>query len=860
MSFETSCPRRSFDAVAKRATSYVQGRQYAVENVAADATALTLTFTWRKKVGYKGVQSWLGQALGDEVPSYKFHATDVEATEGESVLSVSAAAPCGPPLAGGSECAAASTAELRTAPLPASQKRSPKEASLVEMPEGPRAKVPRHRTECVAASAAISVQPSELIPLSHSWLSVKAFELDRGAVVDTVTETKYLSLEKLGGGAFGITTRMVDERTGVRVVVKQLRMDKKTPGPPEDKDAATASWEFHHEVGLLVQLWHPHITRLLDVAVRPYRLVFTDAGEDLRARVRSKGPVCEGLAADIMLQVAEGLRYLHGRSIVHSDLKPDNIAIDSNEHVRILDLGSAIVALPGYRSRRPSADVQKHGLNYCTLYTRSPELLLGDANYGFPSDVWSVGCVWHFLLLDTFPFKGNSGISMIFEIFQRLGSPRGADLDYFAGLPLWSSQMPAFPGQPLTWSSQMPQWSWSLIECLLRLAPGARTTAIMLADQLCRGRGSRGGTSPAEVEAPEAVPASQRFTTDEGTSSAAAPAAQRLTADEGTSSAAAPVVQQHQGGNLANPDMCLWELDGVSKFVAGRGEFSLIQGVLPPDVLQWLRQDPYFSKTAKDAGWSFKKPKPGKRAAQNTRTENGRKVEVIGHLGGKDKRSGLTLNGIDASMPHTDRFRAFAGAFRMKNEGSLHSIQTSLRLSLRKLRPTARSLNGQHLLEEDIGDWCMQLGTIQIMATSKTGKNLRDPTHWDGGASTFHVGVTLWGRRALHFIVDRPDPIVMETFPGHVCAGCVCPSRHFVEHFPLEPGEETLHVEDVGDVTVVLLCRSKVFRKSRGTTKTGPNPRPVFAIVNKAIIKALSEARWSLPSLAECQALVDPEA
>ncbi len=49
-----------------------------------------------------------------------------------------------------------------------------------------------------------------------------------------------------------------------------------------------------------------------------------------------------------------------------------------------------MVALPGYRSRRPAADILKHGLLYCSLWYRAPEILMGDANFAFPADLWSL--------------------------------------------------------------------------------------------------------------------------------------------------------------------------------------------------------------------------------------------------------------------------------------------------------------------------------------------------------------------------------------------------------------------------------------------------------------------------------------
>ncbi|CAG8669294.1 2531_t:CDS:2, partial [Acaulospora colombiana] len=80
-----------------------------------------------------------------------------------------------------------------------------------------------------------------------------------------------------------------------------------------------------------------------------------------------------------------GIKYCHSRGVLHRDLKPQNLLIDSAETLKLADFGLARI----YPHRPSSARPLTHEV--VTLWYRAPELLLGSPFYSTEVDMWSVG-------------------------------------------------------------------------------------------------------------------------------------------------------------------------------------------------------------------------------------------------------------------------------------------------------------------------------------------------------------------------------------------------------------------------------------------------------------------------------------
>ncbi len=106
---------------------------------------------------------------------------------------------------------------------------------------------------------------------------------------------------------------------------------------------------FHAEREILSSLVHPNIARILDGGStgdgRPYLVMELVDGQPLADFVES-GELDLGRRLDLFLEVAEAVRFAHGRLVIHRDIKPANVLVDSEGHAKLLDFGIAKILAP----------------------------------------------------------------------------------------------------------------------------------------------------------------------------------------------------------------------------------------------------------------------------------------------------------------------------------------------------------------------------------------------------------------------------------------------------------------------------------------------------------------------------------
>ena len=85
-----------------------------------------------------------------------------------------------------------------------------------------------------------------------------------------------------------------------------------------------------------------------------------------------------------MKQLLDGVSYLHSHRILHRDLKPQNLLLDTEGHIKLADFGL---------SRSFSLPTRVYTHEVITLWYRAPELLLGGKLYCTAIDLWSLGCI-----------------------------------------------------------------------------------------------------------------------------------------------------------------------------------------------------------------------------------------------------------------------------------------------------------------------------------------------------------------------------------------------------------------------------------------------------------------------------------
>jgi cyclin-dependent kinase len=247
---------------------------------------------------------------------------------------------------------------------------------------------------------------------------------------------EYLILEEVGKGVYGAVTRAQRFGSQEMVAIKKLHYD---PDAWADGIPAHAL----REVSLLLDFEHPNVVRLhelVEVGLQDLRLVFEYLPMDLHMVLRNYRRNSELMPMEIVRRhtkdLIAGVYACHCRSMVHRDLKPQNILVDNDGTIKLADFGLSRIIVSPLRS---------HTLDVVTLWYRAPEILLGAQRYGFEVDIWSAGCVFAEMCINHSLFAGDSEIGTIFKIFQVLGTPsetnwpEGMALDNFKGrFPKWA--------------------------------------------------------------------------------------------------------------------------------------------------------------------------------------------------------------------------------------------------------------------------------------------------------------------------------------------------------------------------------------------------------------------------------------
>ncbi|KAH7042358.1 putative mitogen-activated protein kinase [Linnemannia elongata] len=245
------------------------------------------------------------------------------------------------------------------------------------------------------------------------------------SIFGTVFEvtTRYVDLQPVGMGAFGLVCSAKDELTGQPVAIKKIMKPFSTP---------VLSKRTYRELKLLKHLKHENIISLSDIFIspledilptliipcylsilyaNPFSYFVTELlGTDLHRLLTSR-PLDKQFIQYFLYQILRGLKYLHSAGVVHRDLKPSNILVNENCDLKICDFGLARIQDPqmtGYVSTR---------------YYRAPEIMLTWQKYDVAVDIWSVGCIFAEMLEGKPLFPGKDHVNQFSIITELLGTP-----------------------------------------------------------------------------------------------------------------------------------------------------------------------------------------------------------------------------------------------------------------------------------------------------------------------------------------------------------------------------------------------------------------------------------------------------
>ncbi len=273
------------------------------------------------------------------------------------------------------------------------------EASRVLRPAGSAAEAaPDGRAAPRAGAPAIPPAPGRVSP---------GTTFSPGAVIDG----RYRIVRFLNQGGAGVVHEVEHLRTGRRLAMKTL-VD----------DASAARLEQEARATSLMR--NPHVVKITDMGPppggrgAPYLVMELLEGQSLRELLEEAGQLPLEMTVNIALQVCECLTEAHERSVIHRDLKPDNLFLvkspwPAQYDVVVLDFGVMKVAGEG---PIPKGSLTRTGSTVGTPYYMSLEQLRNSSNVDARADVYSLGVVLYECLAGRKPFMADTIGDLVYAL------------------------------------------------------------------------------------------------------------------------------------------------------------------------------------------------------------------------------------------------------------------------------------------------------------------------------------------------------------------------------------------------------------------------------------------------------------
>jgi serine/threonine protein kinase len=276
-----------------------------------------------------------------------------------------------------------------------------------------------------------------------------------GPAADAPLVPGYDLVRVLGRGGMGIVWEAIEQRFDRKVALKVHAVS----GKKEDEDL----WS---EALVAAKIGDPGIVRVLDVGftldMRPYYAMELAEGTDLAALLED-GPLAPRQAVAIAADVARAVAAAHEHGVVHRDLKPRNVMVDSTGRARVLDFGVALVV---------HAKDRFEGMLAGSPAYMAPEQVLGTA-VGPQTDIFALGVILHEMLTGKRPFTAATTEALLGAIAVDEPEPPSttnpqvdADLDAVVARCLAKERAQRFPT------------ARALFETLQAIAEGRRVDAL----------------------------------------------------------------------------------------------------------------------------------------------------------------------------------------------------------------------------------------------------------------------------------------------------------------------------------------------------------------------------------------------
>ncbi|CAG8632694.1 23894_t:CDS:10, partial [Cetraspora pellucida] len=228
---------------------------------------------------------------------------------------------------------------------------------------------------------------------------------------------KWVKGRLIGKGNFGKVYLALNLSSSEVVAVKQIEQPL-TPSDKRNERHKVQIKSFKDEMEILKDLDHEHIVSYIGYEENEENInIFLEYvnGGSIGTVLRSNGPFKEPVVRSFTRQILDGLKYLHGKNILHRDIKADNILVDEDGCCKISDFGIS------KRSDAFAYDNKSNMTLQGTIFWMAPEVFTN--GYSAKVDIWGLGCVVLEMFTDERPWAPFTDVTAMFKIGSEKKAP-----------------------------------------------------------------------------------------------------------------------------------------------------------------------------------------------------------------------------------------------------------------------------------------------------------------------------------------------------------------------------------------------------------------------------------------------------
>jgi eukaryotic-like serine/threonine-protein kinase len=254
--------------------------------------------------------------------------------------------------------------------------------------------------------------PDSAVNCSHCSIPV-SIELDPGATLQTTDPTairtgsdfgpRYRIEALIGQGGMGRVYKAYDRELDRTVAIKVVREGM--------MGEVNIMERFKQELVLASKISHKHILRIHDLGevngLKFITMAYVE-GQDLHQILKENPRLPLDRARNFAAQLADALAAAHAEGVVHRDLKPQNILVDTSDQIYVSDFGLAKSVAEG------AVGMTQTGAFLGTPRYMSPEQAEGKATDG-RSDLYAFGLILHEMATGDIPFTGKSSLELMYQ-------------------------------------------------------------------------------------------------------------------------------------------------------------------------------------------------------------------------------------------------------------------------------------------------------------------------------------------------------------------------------------------------------------------------------------------------------------